>query len=192
MKKWRTKSSFVPQTWKKMITESDVCVLPPLCPSIDSSRAHRKYSAADRTRISPLLPLRCFSFSNRSVNPGFSPWRYCLVWWVKGWRVVMMGVGGEHLHSAPRWWAGTTGTVHEASEACKVSSFVCNILSIWCCFRRIVDKCASLLGMWLRCYGDLVHLDVLVICTPPKAYRKNRKCSYFQHITSYYVHKIRN
>ena len=28
------------QTWKKLITESDVCVFLPLCPSIDTSRAH--------------------------------------------------------------------------------------------------------------------------------------------------------
>lgn len=56
MKKWGTKSSFVLQTWKKLITESDVCVFLPLCPSIDTSPAHRKYSAADWTHGS-----LCFS-----------------------------------------------------------------------------------------------------------------------------------
>lgn len=32
-----------------MITESDVCVFLPLCPSKDTSRAHRKSSAAEGT-----------------------------------------------------------------------------------------------------------------------------------------------
>lgn len=68
MKKWGTKSSFVLQTWKKLITERDVCVFLLLCPSIDTSLTHTENTPPQTGHVDLFLPLRHFSICKYSLQ----------------------------------------------------------------------------------------------------------------------------
>lgn len=60
---------------KKMITESDVCVFLPLCPGIDSSRAHIENRVSRQDTWSSLVrPPHAPDFI-RLDKAGFRPWR---------------------------------------------------------------------------------------------------------------------